>query len=332
MKILYVILFHKNPQQLLRLVNRLEGEDTFFIIHICKNTPENDVQEAKDWLRHKQNLFYCRRERVTWGSYKLTKAILKAINLAFEKNLQFDYFSLLSAQDYPIKNRREIVSFLEDHKGTEFLTFFPMDKTTSGEPYFDPITQRESFRNQVHRYQHRNIHIRKNNYVLLPGEYDPSASGLSGKMRNLAKKTLRFVKRRKLPLGLNPYFGSGWFTITYECTKFIHDFVKSNPGFFRFMKQTWCTDEMFFQTVILHSKFKEKTVNDNLRLILWKEEGSKHPAFLTKEDFDEISASEKLFARKFDTSRDSDIFDMIDELTGMQTEDQTAFHETTANH
>jgi len=45
MKIAYIILAHKLPQQIIRLVNRLNTDDTSFLIHVDKKTEHRIYQE-----------------------------------------------------------------------------------------------------------------------------------------------------------------------------------------------------------------------------------------------------------------------------------------------
>ena len=50
MNIAYIILAHKYPRQLIRLVNRLNTEKTYFLIHIDKKTNNDIYQEIVQGL------------------------------------------------------------------------------------------------------------------------------------------------------------------------------------------------------------------------------------------------------------------------------------------
>ena len=67
--------------------------------------------------------------------------------------------------------------------------------------------------------------------------------------------------------------------------------------------------EMFFQTILLNSQFKNKIVNDNKRYV---EFIGSHPRVLTIKDFDTLKHGSYFFARKFDPKVDSQIIDAID--------------------
>ena len=51
----YIILAHKNPIQLSRLINRLDDDHSNFYIHIDKST---DIREFKINIQKKQNIYF----------------------------------------------------------------------------------------------------------------------------------------------------------------------------------------------------------------------------------------------------------------------------------
>jgi hypothetical protein len=118
---------------------------------------------------------------------------------------------------------------------------------------------------------------------------------------------------RKLPpdLHLQGSEKSAWWTISGDCANYIAAEITSNKRFSRFLKYCWGTDEFAVATLIMNSKFRQKTINNNLRFIDWSE-GQPHPKLLTKEDFLRLNESKALFARKFDQNIDSCILDCLD--------------------
>lgn len=69
-----------------------------------------------------------------------------------------------------------------------------------------------------------------------------------------------------------------------------------------------CADELFLQTIIMNSPFRNNLVNDSLRYIDW-ERGK--PYTFIDEDYNILMASNKLFARKFDYKKSPKIVDHI---------------------
>ena len=117
---------------------------------------------------------------------------------------------------------------------------------------------------------------------------------------------------RTLPYELEPYGGSQWMCLPKIFVDYVLDSVRTRPRIARFYRYSRIPEEMFFQTIIMNSDLGKDVVNDNLRYICWGREGDAHPAILRRGDIESIIASGKLFARKFDTSVDESVLDMID--------------------
>jgi hypothetical protein len=78
----------------------------------------------------------------------------------------------------------------------------------------------------------------------------------------------------------------------------------------KFFRYVDCPDEIFFHTIILNSTFGRNVINDDLRCIDISEK--KGPRIWQKPDFELLAQSNALIARKFDTSVDAEILDLID--------------------
>jgi hypothetical protein len=101
MKIAYIILAHKYPDQLIRLIERLDSDNTSFFIHVDKKTAEADYRKMLD-LRTRKNVHFIKRYNITWGSFGLISATLKGIQAVLASTSPCDYAFLLTGQDYPI--------------------------------------------------------------------------------------------------------------------------------------------------------------------------------------------------------------------------------------
>jgi len=87
--------------------------------------------------------------------------------------------------------------------------------------------------------------------------------------------------------------------------------VATNRSFVRFFRHVLIPDELFFQTIVMNSRFRDDVVNDTLHYVDW--DADPGPAILTVADVDRIETSGKLFARKFDVAVDSEVLDLLDE-------------------
>ncbi|WBW96647.1 beta-1,6-N-acetylglucosaminyltransferase [Oceanirhabdus sp. W0125-5] len=261
MNIAYLILAHKSPTQLIRLINTLNCENAYFFIHIDKKSSNYMLNQIINTFRNHNNIYYIDRCNCSWGDFSIVQATMKGIEHILNTNLCLDYVILLSGQDYPIKPNYYIRDFLIGNYGKCFIHNFPV-----------PL---QGWHNGFHH---------------------------------------RIPKQYRLPSNISLYGGSQWWGLTKECIKYIYDFVINNPDFVQYCKHLYVPDEIFFQTIVLNSHFKQTVVNTGLRYIDWDSvpHPKTHPAILTKNYFPILNNSRTLFARKFDIDIDSQILDMID--------------------
>ncbi|MCC5615786.1 beta-1,6-N-acetylglucosaminyltransferase [Nostoc sp. CHAB 5836] len=298
MKVAYIILAHNYPEQLLRLVDQLNTDKTSFFIHIDKSSDRKIFKQISAELMDFPNVFFLKRYNSKWGSFGIVKATLKVINSIVETGICFDYIILLSGQDYLIKSNTYIKMFLQENQGKEFIEYFSLPDKRWGE--HGGLKRIDSWHFSW-----------RNKYFDIP-EKQKFQSYIASLLYSLV--ILLLPKKRKLIEGYAIYGGSQFWCLTGECIKWINIFVQQNPKFVKRFHYTFCPDEIFFQTIILNSHFKDKVVNNNLKYIDWGNVNSCHPMILDKNDVEKIRQSEKLFARKFDPTKDSDILDMIDQM------------------
>lgn len=281
MKIAYIILAHKYPEQLARLVNRLATENTAFFIHVDGKTSASTYSSMVNQLQGVPNVTFIKRYKCFWGGFQIIQATLEGIKTLIKSNVEFDYGILLSGQDYAIKSNIYINKFLEQQQGKEFIEFCSL------------YSPENKWHNQ--------------------GGYYQSLKRVEWWHFRFRSKHLCIKQKRKFPQGLEPYGGSQWWCLSRNCLNYINDFVAKNPAFVNYFKYTFIPDELFFQTLILNSPFKANAINDDLRYADWENPNPNVPATLLKDDFPKLKASSKLFARKFDLTRDQEILEQIDE-------------------
>lgn len=107
--------------------------------------------------------------------------------------------------------------------------------------------------------------------------------------------------------------GTNWFSITNELANYV---VQQEVCIQELFKNTLCCDEVFLQTIEHNSKFKEnlyhKAYDNDLCAIQHEIDWTRgNPYIFRKSDFDELIASDMLFARKFNCTVDKEIIKMI---------------------
>ncbi len=102
------------------------------------------------------------------------------------------------------------------------------------------------------------------------------------------------------------YWGANWFSITNNAAEYV---VSQETKIISvFGRWTRCADELFLQTVLMNSQFKNMITGDNLRYVRFN--GSRPYTWQLKDE-NELFSSGKLFARKFNEKIDEEIINRI---------------------
>ncbi|MEL7655690.1 MAG: beta-1,6-N-acetylglucosaminyltransferase, partial [Bacillota bacterium] len=111
--------------------------------------------------------------------------------------------------------------------------------------------------------------------------------------------------------------------LSRESCEYILEFVKTRPWFVQFFRNTTLSDEMFFQTILGNSSFKEK-IHRNLMYTDWSNQKA-HPANINQQHLehfkmnrrlvieDHYGRGEVLFARKF-TDDSGELVKQLDKI------------------
>ena len=111
LRIAYLILAHKCPAQVVRLVQRLQDPGRTFVIHVDRNSPTAEWNAARSMLSQ-SNVLWAERVACSWAAFSLVEATLNCITALQTAAIEADFVVLLSGQDYPIKSNEQIESFL----------------------------------------------------------------------------------------------------------------------------------------------------------------------------------------------------------------------------
>ncbi|MCW3113074.1 MAG: hypothetical protein JWR18_1470 [Segetibacter sp.] len=286
----YIIMAHKNPRQLFRLISRLADDASEFFIHIDKTAEFSQFQIVKE-LGPK--VHFIERADSKWGGFGSVQASLNGLKAVRDSNKTFDRILLLSGQDYPIKSNKYINNFFKESPHSVFIDFFPI-------PNYNKWPG--SDRGGLYRVDKYYIGLKWYEFFV-------------SKSLNLLSTYLPFL-RRKIPNGMSPYTGSQWWSVDMASLNYILDYDKNNKSYRAFHQFTFVPDELYVQMIIANCKDERivSTVeNNNKRFMIWQKPDSAHPNVLRKSDFHAISNSDHLFARKFDETEDAEILDLIDQ-------------------
>jgi Core-2/I-Branching enzyme len=268
----YILSAYKNLDQLVRLVERLTAEGSVVYVHVDKKTDEAEHGRLERSLAGRPRVYLLERHVCHWGGFGHVQATLKGIDALLASGSDFEHVVLLTGQDYPIKPLAEIERFFAEHRGTSFMAYNELPSE-----WWSP-------RGGLDRVEYRHWRWR-GHHVRLPW-------------------------KRRFPTGVRPYGGGAYWNLSRACVEHVAELVESRPDVVDFFRHVDIPDEIFFQTVLMNSELAGSVVNDNLRYIDWTR--GPRPALLEARDLPALTASPKLFARKFDMLHDADILDLID--------------------
>lgn len=275
----YLILAHKNPNQLKRLVDALATSNTVFLIHVDAKISIMPFVRCFDNYKPGLVFFCSERKLVKWGMYGMVEATVSLIHFSVKLGLNAEYYHLLSGQDYPLIGNREILDFFQKNKGKNFINYFSLPDNR-WQDSFERVNYKWFLNDEGSR-----------NYTNL--DYYQKC------------KSLNYI-----PDGYSLYGGSQWWSLTKDAILYIYNLYSNKNLIFDFFRYTLVPDEMLFQTILLNSDFRRSVINNNLRFIKWTK-GQVSPNVLEWYDGEELNGANLLFARKFSNSSAS-ILDEID--------------------
>lgn len=275
----FIMSVHTNLEQLQILVTALQFGDVY--IHVDKKQ-DTLFQQLEEIYKNNSNVFLVEdRVSVNWSGFSQVQATIKLFELVESTKRTYDYIHFISGQDLPLMSHAQMDDYIEG-KGID-QQFVEVNDIDS---YKWRLTQYSFFR--------ENPNNRKKLY----------------RLTDIALRLIQmpFVRRANFK-GFELYKGSQWFSITYECMKYILSYIRENDYCSKF-RYTACPDEHFFQVLLMNSKYKDKVLKYNSRYIVF--EGlNASPKTLGVEDMDYFMNGQYMFARKFDMNKDLKVFRLI---------------------
>ena len=280
MRIAYCILCHKYNNILQTCVDLLKenNDEVKIYVHVDKKSNINDFLKLKEKV-----IFIEKRKEVYWGHISQIEATLALLKETQKEN--FDYIFFISGDDLPLKNNQEIKEFLIQNKGKEFI-----DVQECEERIFNQRLKRISNLSDIKRNK---------NY------FEKVKTKIIRKIDKILRNENKYLD--KLP---KIYYGSQWFGITSEFRDYIFEYLEKNKEYMKAFEYSKCGDELFFQSIIMDSQFKNNIYKSNLRYIDWFT-GPDFPKILCEKDYKKILQTDCLFGRKFNDKLDLDNFKKI---------------------
>lgn len=292
----YLIIAHNNWRQVSLLLSTLDDERNDIYLHIdkkCKNVPIDSLRESVK----KSTLHVYKKFKIYWGHFSQVECEL----YLFEKASRNKYFRyhLISGADLPIKSQDYIHDFFEKNADYEFVHYDTDERLKNDHE----IGRRTKYYHFLQKYRRRfKVKVINETFTFL-------------ERVSLVIQIIFHVNRLKNSK-LKIRYGSNWVSITDDLVCFI---LKNKDLIYKMFKYTNCSDELFIQTLLYNSKYKNQlydkkfddSIEANKRLIDWNRGNNGNPYVWKISDKELIDKSECLFARKFDINIDEEIVNYI---------------------
>jgi hypothetical protein len=303
MRICYLIQTHKHPQQVSRLISRLQqtGSDCFvLVIHDFDNS-----DFPAELLRPFANVhLLAKTVRGIRGDFSLVQSYLNAIDWLFQNQIGFDWLINLSGQDYPTQSTTQLAAWLATCPEDGLFEFFEVFSTAS------PWGIREGEERYLYQYWRSNLELNRcQKAALKPLQL----------LINSSQPWLRLDWAYGLSLGIKAaapfkpdlrcYGGSFFKILSYRAVRYLQSYVQTHPDLTRYYLRTRQPDESFMQTVLLNAP-DLKFSNANWMYYDFSETQSGHPRNLNQTDYAKLIQPNVYFARKFEP--DSEVLDLLD--------------------
>lgn len=284
----YLIIAHNEFEILSKLIQLIDDNRNDIYLHVDSKVKNFNFDFFRK-LPQKSTITFVKRRDVRWGHYSLIKCEVELLKSAIQK--RYDYYHLISGVDLLLKSQDEIHDFFNKHQGKEFIHFCSREKI-------------QKVNSRIQYY-----HFVKYHRTALP-KVNRISRLLDTFLLRMQQK-LKYKRRENESLKL--YYGCNWFSITDDLARYV---VQSEGWIKKHFKYTLCGDELFLQTLVYNSKFKDtlycKELNDDyeacMRYIDWNRG---QPYVFRNEDFDELLESNQIFARKFSTVIDNKIINRL---------------------
>jgi hypothetical protein len=261
------VLAHEQPDQVRKLIEALADDGIVIVLHVDARCP---VPVAEFVPEGSNVVLVEKRVKVWWGHVSVVDAAIEVMRTATQ--LEADAFSLISGACWPTRAPEAIVERL-CAEGAE---------APAGHIGAAPI--RPGWWSRLDRFH------------------------LSRPAPKLVKMGavwvgIRLPRRRRSRLPA-PYGMNFWLDLRGDVLAWVVAELDRDPGYRRAYRLTHLADEIFFNTLLMHSRFAPElsVVVDpeqhlyGLRYIRWGDEF--HPETLTDEDLTRAGRLDCIFARK----------------------------------
>lgn len=305
-KIAYIITAYKDPMHLRRLIKALDFYADFYI-HIDRKV--NIRPFLEELLSIQRNIYCINKYFINWGGFSQVLSQRELLHAVVHSGEKYKRVICLSGQDYPIFSNKKIHKVSDENPKKEFIAGLNISHDAP---------------EKVHKIDHYYF------VDLFSGKY-PILNKIIRKVLNVTNNILKLKKKNQSYLNGNVadiFFGSDYWSITYDCAKYVYNSLCRERKFLKYMKTAFTPSELSVNTIVFNSEFGENAIRmakdydkgleeyeaferlSPIHYMVYKEKVYS----LAYSDLNNILDSQKMFFRKAETGISDELMDQIDEL------------------
>ncbi|KAJ57309.1 glycosyl transferase [Actibacterium mucosum KCTC 23349] len=224
----FIMLVHTAMDRAASVARHWASSGCPVVIHIDKSVKRAQVKKLKEALVDHQNIKFCKRHKVEWGTWSLVAATQSAAEMMLKEFPLVRHVYLASGSCLPLRPVNELQDYLASRPRTDFIE----SATTNDVPWTIGGFDQERFT------------------LRFPFSWK--------KRRKLFDWYVRFQRRlgykRRVPPGMVPHLGSQWWCLTRETLQAILE-DPERQMYDRYFRRVWIPDESYFQSLArLHSQ------------------------------------------------------------------------------
>lgn len=302
MKIAYLISAYTDPEQLPKLIKALTYKENEFYIYVDAKSDINEFKIAVDNnIEDKSRIHFIeKRIKVFWGGYSQVRSIWTLLNTAIQEGVdkKFDRYVYISAQDYPIWSNEKIEQYYKDNYNKQMLHGYNLTKSGNHVAL-----------SKIDHYAHWDINIKHERL------FNKYRKILNDKVLKLFPHKIVYKDKNST---WDIYWGSDYFSMSPDCARYVAETFKNNRGFRKYMKYVFCPSELWVQTLVANSEYRNSMLIDdvydfNVATVMQLVDYTSSIYVWKEEDYDTVVNSGKMFFRKVATGKSEGLLRLIEE-------------------
>ena len=109
------------------------------------------------------------------------------------------------------------------------------------------------------------------------------------------------------------YAGKEWVDIPRDALEFAITYYEQHPNLEKIFSTSFCSDEMWLQTILCNSEFKPRIEKNIHHYIEMTEKHGSRPAILDEEDYSKIISGNYWWGRKVERPISDKLINLLDE-------------------